>query len=92
MLTKHFALDNDIVRHCKTVEILFLPDILSCSGHFVSTGPQLRGWGEKGGGGPLNKNSAPLKCPACPPKLPFSLRQFQDGVFFLETDRKLEDK
>ena len=35
----------------------------------------------KGGGAPLNKNFAPLKCTACPAKLPFSLRQFQDGGF-----------
>ena len=44
------------------------------------TWPQLGG--TKGGGAPLNKNSAPQKCPACPPKLPFPLRQFQDGGFF----------
>ena len=38
--------------------------------------------GAKGSGAPLNKNSDPLKCPACPPKLPYPLRQFQDSGFF----------
>ena len=54
-------------------------------------GPQLGGG--KRGWRPLNKNIAPLNCPACPPKLPFPLRQFQDGgsVFF-ETNRELGEK
>ena len=30
---RYFASDNDIVRHYKTMEILLLTDILSCSGH-----------------------------------------------------------
>ena len=48
--------------------------------------PQLGG--AKGGGTPLNKNIAPLNCPACPLKLPFFLRQFEDGgcVFLKPTE------
>ena len=38
--------------------------------------------GAKESGAPLNKNFALLKCPACPPKLPFPLRQVQDDGFF----------
>ena len=44
--------------------------------------------GGKRGRRPLNKNSAHLKCPACPPKLPFPLRQFEDGGFFFENQNK----
>ena len=80
-----------IVRHCKTVEILFLPDILSVSGHIRINRAATMGKGGKRGRRPLNKNYSPLKCPACPPKLSFPLRQFQDGGFFLEIDRKLGD-
>ena len=41
------------------------------------------GGGAKGGGAPLKKNFAFLKCLACPAKLPFPLQQFQDdGRFF----------
>ena len=57
-----------------------------------TTGLQVGG-GAKEGGARLNKNFAPIpNCPACPPKLPFPLRQFQDGGFFLETNRKLGEK
>ena len=37
----------------------------------------------RGGGTPLNKNSALLNCTACPPKLPLLLRLFQVGGFLL---------
>ena len=40
-----------------------------------------RGGGKKGRCHPKQKFRTP-KLPACPPKLPFSLRQLQDGGFF----------
>ena len=51
------------------------------------TGLQL-GWG-KNSGAPLKKNFAPLKCLACPAKLPFPCSSFKMRALFLETNRKL---
>ena len=62
---------NNYPKHNRTVGLLI---------YITLPGPQQGG--AKGGGAPLNENSAPLKCPACPPKLPIPLRQFQDGGFF----------
>ena len=47
------------------------------------SGPQLGGMGAKWGGVPKQRFRPPPNCPACPPKLPFSLRQFQDGGLFV---------
>ena len=49
--------------------------------------------GAKGDGAPLNKNFAPHpNCPACPPKLLFSLRQFQDGGYFFGNQERTRRK
>ena len=53
---------------------------------YVRLRPATRGGGAKG---------AHPNCPACPPKLPFPLRQFRDGGFFFEdqqTTRKKVDQ
>ena len=53
-------------------------------------GPQLEG-GAKGGSAPKQKFRPP-KMLSLPSQTPFPLRQFQDGGFFLETNKKLENK
>ena len=54
------------------------------NGNVEKAGPPLRG----------ARSAAPPQTKISPPKLPFPLRQFQDGgsMIFLEIDRKLREK
>ena len=91
MLTKHFAQDNRIVRHCKTVEILFLPDILSCSAHIRIK--RAATTGAERGRRPPKQNFRPLKCPACPvpTQTPLSLAAvLRCWLFFLRSTENSE--
>ena len=77
MLTKHFARDNNIVRHCKTVKILFLPDVLSCSGHIRINRAATMGK-QKGAAPPKQK----FRPPKMPTQTPLSLAAFSRGWLF----------
>ena len=53
-------------------------------------GRYLEGGGKKGRRPP--KQPSQKNCPAYPPKLSLPLQQFQDGGFFLDTNRDLGEK
>ena len=53
---------------------------------------QGRNWRGQKGAAPLKQKFLPPNCPACLPKLPFALRQFQGDIFFFGNQQRTRRK